>query len=136
MMKSKKILTIDKNKKICFAPKKSLIMPPAKGANEGAMPIAIDNKPNIFTVSFSDEISPIIALDKTKPAAEEACKSLKNKNVDRVSEKKHPTDPNMNTKKNASIIVRLPYRSDRGPAMKFTNATAKRYPDIVNWIVL
>ena len=79
-------------------------MPPAKGANEGAMPIAIDNKPNIFTVSFSDEISPIIALDKTKPAAEEACKSLKNKNVDRVSEKKHPTDPNMNTKKNISII--------------------------------
>ena len=136
MMKSKKILTIDKNKNICFAPKKSLIMPPTKGANEGAMPIAIDNKPNIFTVSFSDEISPIIALDKTKPAAEEACKSLKNKNVDRVSEKKHPTEPNMNTKKNASIIVRLPYRSDRGPAMKFTNATAKRYPDIVNWIVL
>ena len=136
MMKSKKILTIDKNKKICFAPKKSLIMPPAKGVNEGAMPIAIDNKPNIFTVSFSDEISPIIALDKTKPAAEEACKSLKNKNVDRVSEKKHPTEPNMNTKKNASITVRLPYRSDRGPATKFTNATAKRYPDIVNWIVL
>ena len=136
MMMSKKTLTRDKNKKICFAPKKSLIMPPAKGANAGAIPIAIDNKPNIFTVSFSDEISPIIALDKTKPAAEEACKSLKNKNVDRVSEKKHPTDPTMNTKKNASIILRLPYRSDRGPAIKFTNATAKRYPDIVNWIVL
>ena len=131
-MKSKKILTIDKNKKICFAPKKSLIMPPTKGANEGAMPIAIDNKPNIFTVSFSDEISPIIALDKTKPAAEEACKILKNRNNGRVAARKHPTEPNMNTKKNTSIIVLLPYRSDNGPAIKFTSATAKRYPEIVN----
>ena len=136
MTKSRKILTIGKNKNICFAPKKSLIIPPTRGAKEGAIPIAIDNKPNIFTVSFLDEISPIIALDNTKPAAEEACKILKNKNVDRVSERKHPTDPNMNKKKNTSIILRLPYRSDRGPAKKFTKATAKRYPDIVNWIVL
>ena len=132
MTKSRKILTIDKNKKICFAPKKSLIIPPARGANEGAIPIAIDNKPNIFTVSFSDEISPIIALDKTKPAAEEACKILKNRNNGRVSERKHPTEPTMNTKKNTSIIVLLPYRSDNGPAIKFTSATAKRYPEIVN----
>ena len=136
MTKSRKILTIDKNKKICFAPKKSLIIPPARGAKEGAIPIAIDNKPNIFTVSFSDEISPIIALDKTKPAAEEACKILKNRNNDRVSERKHPTEPTMNIKKNTSIIVLLPYRSDNGPAIKFTSATAKRYPEIVNWIVL
>ena len=132
MTKSRKMLIIDKNKKICFAPKNSLIIPPTRGANEGAIPIAIDNKPNIFTVSFSDEISPIIALDKTKPAAEEACKILKNRNNDRVSERKHPTEPTMNTKKNTSIIVLLPYRSDNGPAIKFTSATAKRYPEIVN----
>jgi hypothetical protein len=31
----------------------------------------MDNKPSIFTVSFSDDMSPIIALDNTNPAAEE-----------------------------------------------------------------
>ena len=38
--------------------------------------------------------------------------------------------------KNANIIGRLPKRSDSGPAMKFTHATPKRYPEIVYWIVL
>ena len=60
-----------RNRKIPLAPKKSLIIPPAKGAREGAIPIEIDNNPNIFTVSSFDEKSPIIALDRTKPAAEE-----------------------------------------------------------------
>ena len=70
-----------RNRKIPFAPKKSLIIPPAKGAREGAIPIEIDNKPNIFTVSSFDEKSPIIALERTKPAAEEDWHSLKNKKV-------------------------------------------------------
>jgi hypothetical protein len=35
------------------------------------MPIAIDNNPNIFTVSSFVEKSPIMALDRTNPAAEE-----------------------------------------------------------------
>ena len=61
----------ERNRKIPFDPKKSLITPPAKGASEGAIPIEIDNNPNIFTVSSFDEKSPIIALDRTKPAAEE-----------------------------------------------------------------
>ena len=61
----------ERNRKIPFAPKKSLIIPPAKGAREGAMPIAMDNNPNIFTVSSFDEKSPIMALDRTNPAAEE-----------------------------------------------------------------
>ena len=65
------ILIRERNRKIPFAPKKSLIIPPAKGAREGAIPIEIDNNPNIFTVSSFDEKSPIIALDRTKPAAEE-----------------------------------------------------------------
>ena len=60
-----------RNRKMPFVPKKSFIMPPAKGAREGAIPIEIDNNPNIFTVSSFDEKSPIIALDRTKPAAEE-----------------------------------------------------------------
>ena len=38
--------------------------------------------------------------------------------------------------KNANITGRLPKRSESGPAMKFTNATPKRYPEIVYWVVL
>jgi len=48
-----------------------LIIPPAICAREGAMPIAMDYNPDIFTVSSFDEKSPIMALDRTKPAAEE-----------------------------------------------------------------
>ena len=80
------ILVRERNRKIPFAPKKSLIIPPAKGAREGAIPIEIDNNPNIFTVSFFDEKSPIIALDRTKPAAEEDWHSLKNKKLFRSFE--------------------------------------------------
>ena len=68
--RSKRLRKVRK-RKIPFEPKYSLIIPPAKGAREGAIPIAMDNNPNIFTVSSFDEKSPIMALDKTRPAAEE-----------------------------------------------------------------
>ena len=56
----------ERNRKIPYDPKKSLITPPSKGASEGAIPIEIDNKPNIFTVSSFDEKSLIIALDRLR----------------------------------------------------------------------
>ena len=69
-VRSKKLRKVRK-RKIPLGPKWSFIIPPVSGAREGAMPIAIDNNPNIFTVSSFVEKSPIMALDRTNPAAEE-----------------------------------------------------------------
>ena len=45
----------ERNRKIPFDPKKSLITPPAKGASEGAIPIEIDNKPSESTIEVEAE---------------------------------------------------------------------------------
>ena len=61
----------------CSGPRTSLINPPKNGPTKGPIAIIIEMYPNIMVASFPLYISPTIALAKTIPAAQLACRNLR-----------------------------------------------------------